>query len=579
MFRENKQHLQPGMFDAFQQMSEKMRQRLEASWAGTFYREFFCRIDESLFAVLYSDKPSRPNVPINVLVSVDVLKAGFGWSDEEMHDEIQFNLQVRYALGLRDMSTVPFERRALYYFRKRLSRHMQETGQDLLEQVFVEVTDEQLKSLKLNTGQQRMDSVLVSSNIRQFTRLHLLVEIVQRVWRMLTTEDQAYYAEAFEPYLRGTAGQYCYKLKGEEIIEHSEAVGRLMNRLVGELEAQYAELPAYQMLQRVFDEHFALAEGQTESGDSTQIRLKMGKELSADSLQSPDDWEATYREKHGRGHRGYVGNLTETCDPENELQLITLVQAAPNLTDDEQMAIEAVPDLKARTGVKTLWTDGGYIGTEAEKVFREHEIEHIPTNLRGGKPAPDRLALDAFSWETNEEGVPVTVRCPGGQQVEVRPGYAEDRFLAYFEPTVCQACPQVDRCRSDPLKARPARVLRMSLRQVQLAQLRQRSAWARQAGNNQRSAIESTVRSVTHPFGGQAGKLPVRGQIRVTQVLTCSALMVNLRRIWRYKRKQAEKARKDALSLLSCGSWCLRSWIYVRSAHLLFNFSPAWAKA
>ena len=50
-------------------------------------------------------------------------------------------------------------------------------------------------------------------------------------------------------------------------------------------------------------------------------------------------------------------------------------------------------------------------------------------------------------------------------------------------------------------------------------------------GNNWRAAIESTVRSVTHPFVGQAGKLPVRGQIRVSQVLICSAPMVNLRRI------------------------------------------------
>jgi hypothetical protein len=579
MFRANEAHLQYGMFDTFQQLPEKVRGRLEASWAGTFYRELFVRIDERRFAVLYSDKPSRPNAPVNVLVGAEILKAGHGWSDEELYNNLQFNLQVRYALGLRDIGSVPYEWRTVYNFRHYLSQHMQETGENLLEQVFVQVTDEQLESLKLKTGQQRMDSVLVSSNIRRMTRLHLLVEVVQRVWRMLTEEDQAYYAEAFEPYLRGTAGQYCYKLKGKEIVEHSEAVGRLMNRLVRELEAQYAELPTYQMLQRVVDEHFGLVEGQVESSDSPQIRLKTGKELSADSLQSPDDWEATYREKRGRGHRGYVGNLTETCDPENEQQLITLVQAAPNLTDDEQLAIEAVPDLKARTGVETLWTDGGYIGTEAEKVFREHEIEHIPTNLRGGKPSPDRLALDAFSWETNEEGVPVTVRCPGGQQVEVRAGHAEDRFLADFEPSVCQACPQVDRCRSDPLKARPARVLRMSLRQVQLAQLRQRSAWARRAGNNRRSAIESTVRSVTHPFGGQAGKLPVRGQIRVTQVLICSALMVNLRRIWRYKRKQAEKARKDALSLLSCGSRCLRSRISVRSIHPCANFSPAWAQA
>ena len=343
MFRENEQHLQHSMFDTFQALPEKTRQRLEASWAGTFYREFFCRIDEAPFAVLYSDKPSRPNAPINVLVGAEILKAGHGWSDEEMYDEIQFNLQVRYALGLRDMSTVPFELRTLYYFRQRLSQHMQETGQNLLDHVFVQVTDEQLKSLKLKTGHQRMDSVLVSSNIRRTSRLSLLVEVVQRVWRMLTEEDQAYYAEAFEPYLQGTAGQYCYRLKGKEIEVHLEAVGQLMARLVREWEGAYAAYPTYQMLKRVFGEHFSWVEGEPDDEGSGPLRLKMGKELSGDSLQSPDDWEATYREKRGQGHRGYVANLTETCDPENGMQLITLVQVAPNLTDDEDLAMEAVP--------------------------------------------------------------------------------------------------------------------------------------------------------------------------------------------------------------------------------------------
>ena len=99
MFRENDQHLQHGLFDTFQQLPEKVRQRLETSWADTFYRETFCRIDESPFAVLYSDEPSRPNTPINILVGAEILKAGFGWSDEELYDEIQFNLQVRHALG------------------------------------------------------------------------------------------------------------------------------------------------------------------------------------------------------------------------------------------------------------------------------------------------------------------------------------------------------------------------------------------------------------------------------------------------------------------------------------------------
>lgn len=184
MFRENDEQIQFDFFDPFQLMGKKMRQRLETSWAGTFYREIFCRNGEAPFAVLYSDEPSRPNAAGNVLASAEILKAGFGWSDEELYGHLQFNLQVRYALGLRDMSAMPFELRTLYNFRRRLSQNVQESGENLLEQAFVQVTDEQLASLKLKTGHQRMDSVMVSSNIRQLLRRHVGVERA-RLGRMI----------------------------------------------------------------------------------------------------------------------------------------------------------------------------------------------------------------------------------------------------------------------------------------------------------------------------------------------------------------------------------------------------------
>jgi len=559
MFRENNKHLQFGLFDTVQRLPGKVRRRLEASWADTFYREVFCRIDESPFAVLYSDEPSRPNTPINLLGAAEILKSGFGWSDEELYDQIQFNLQVRYALGLRDMGPVPFELRTLYNFRHRVSRHMQETGENLLGQVFVQVTDKQLAALKLKTGQQRMDSVLVSSNMRQMTRLHLLVEVVQRVWRMLVKEDQASYTEVLQPYRQGTAGQYCYRVKGNEVATHVEAIGQLMHRLVQELEARYGEQPAYQVLRRVFAEHFALVAGEGESSPTGQIRVKTGEELSASSLQSPDDWEATYREKGGQGHRGYVANLAETCDPENEVQLITQVQVAPNSTDDEQMALDGLPELKARTDLEALWTDGGYNGPDLEALLRQYQIEHIPTNVRGGRCGPDRLGLEAFSWQTGGAGVPLAVSCPGGQRAGVRAGRQAGRFVADFDRTTCETCPWADQCPTQPLKRRAVRVLHVRARQVQVAQLRQRALQTRGAGNNWRAAVESTVRSVTHPFGGQTGKLPVRGQIRVTQMLVCSALMVNLRRIWRYEQQLVKQTSEQSLSLLS------RCWLRLRS--------------
>ena len=88
---------------------------------------------EDAFAVLYADVPSRPNVPVNVLVSLDTLKAGYGWSDEELYDHFLYDLQVRYAVGYESLTEGDFELRTLYNFRRRLSQYNLAQGTNLLE--------------------------------------------------------------------------------------------------------------------------------------------------------------------------------------------------------------------------------------------------------------------------------------------------------------------------------------------------------------------------------------------------------------------------------------------------------------
>ena len=143
---------------------------------------------------------SRPNVPVNMLMGLEYLKAGFGWSEKERYEAFLYNLQVCYALGYDEFGKDHFDLRTLDYFRERLSRYMQEKGVNLLDQAFEQVTDEQLATFKLKTGIQRMDSTIVGSNIRQVGRLQLLVEVLQRVQRMLSADDRAHYSEAFAPY-------------------------------------------------------------------------------------------------------------------------------------------------------------------------------------------------------------------------------------------------------------------------------------------------------------------------------------------------------------------------------------------
>jgi hypothetical protein len=524
MFKKNHRHMQIPLTSHVDELPEKLRKRLENSWAGVFYRELFTRLNETPFGVLYADCPSRPNIAVNVLVGLEYLKAGNGWSDEEMYDAYCYDIQVRYALGYRQLSEGYFDLRTLYYFRERLSRYMQEKGINLLEKAFEQVTDEQIKAYQLKTGKQRMDSTQIASNIREMGRLQLLVEVLQRVQRMLREEDQARYEEVFEAYIKGHAGQYVYHLKGQDTSEHLQKIGELMQQLVKELHDTYKEESVYMVLCKVFTEHFRVEE--------KTVKTKLGKELSASSLQSPDDLEATYRQKNNKSHKGYVANITETCDPENELQLITKVQVASNNIDDAQLLIEALPDLKERTGIDTLYTDGGYGSSEADDNLQKQEVEQIQTAIRGRIPASEKLNLADFKIKQNENGKPTRITCPQAQTVEVHASSQKKGFVAHFDDKVCETCPFLEKCPVQRGKRDSRFHLRFTQNQVNMSQRRQRSLIHQEEGRNLRAAVESTVRQVKHPF--PAGKLPVRGRFRVTCMVIGSAMTANIRRIQRF---------------------------------------------
>jgi hypothetical protein len=537
MFRKNTKHQQPALISAASELPEKQRKRLENSWAGTFYKEFFSRIDEQSFAVLYSEKDSRPNVPVNVLVGLEALKAGFGWSDQELYENYCYDLQVRYALGYDRLGDGDFEIRSLYYFRERLSKYNTEEGVNLLEKAFEQITDAQIVDLKVRTGMQRMDSTQIASNIVSASRLRLLVESVQRVERILNEADRLRLSETFVPYIKDSAGHYTYRVKGKEAQqEHLQKIGHSIHVLLQELKSAYAVELAYQVLERIFAENFNLLEAGP--------RAKENTEITSSCLQSVDDLEATYRTK-GTGHyKGYVANITETCDPENEIQLITKVQVAPNNVDDGQLLAEALPNLKVRTAIETMITDGGYGSEVSDEALQAQEVTLIQTAIRGAQPSADKFSLSDFVIEQNEKGEPNLLTCPQGHSVPVLAGRTTG-WQVRFDPELCSKCPfQLDgRCRTKPQKRDPRYLLTFTTHEMRAAQRRKNYLAHQDHSHNLRSAVEATVRSVKHPF--PAGKLPVRGQFRVTCMAIASAATTNVRRIQRYlisKMKQAEAA-------------------------------------
>lgn len=524
MFQTNTEHQQRKMFTAVDQLPKTARKLLEGSWAQIFYDEYFSKIDEKVFSVLYSDKKSRPNTPVNILMGFETLKSGFGWSDEELYNHFLFDLQVRYALGLQDFDEEYFDLRTIYYFRGSLCEYERAEGINLIQKATEKITDKQIEKFKLKTGLQRMDSTQIQSNIQNMSRVQLLVEIIHRLHRVLLPEDIEKYNERFVSYVKEDALHYCYRLKRDEAKTRLEEIGEDLAFFIDKFESKYHIHSAYKNLVRVFKEHYRMEE--------EKIVVKKGAELKGTNLQSPDDTRATYRKKNGEGAKGYVANITETCDQENELQLITTTNLEPNATDDQKLMAEDLDNLQMRTDIKEIVTDAGYIGPTGNKATKKHDIKHSVTALKGRKKDENVFGLDDFKIEKNEKGQPANIECPNGIFGEIKHG-KPGRYSAGFDSNVCEVCPFKDKCFAKKLKKKDLSIIRFTDDNIRVAL--QRQQFEKNKDNlNIRASVESTVRSVIHPFGGHLCKLPVRGAERIKTMVTLGAAMVNIRRITEY---------------------------------------------
>lgn len=529
MFRKNKRTQQPLLINDLAQLPARSRRFLEKSWAHTFRQEVFLRIDETPFAVLYDDGPSRPNEPVNVFVALDILKHWRGWSDEELYEHFLFDLQVRYAVGCDRLDEENFDLRTLYYFRQRVSAYGLKTSQNLFQTVFQQVTDQQLEKLALKTGMQRMDSTQLASDIADLSRLELLVRLMQRLHAVLSPTDQAQWAERFAPYLREGAGQYVYRIKGkDETRAQLQQTGAFLARLLTSLGETYAAEPIWAVARRFFDENFKLAE-QT-------VQAKTNGELTAGCLQSLDDLEATYRCKANQAYKGYVANVSETCDPANPLQLIDLVQVAPNQVSDIQLLKDAVPELTQRLQANQLITDGGYVSPQIDPLLREQGIEQQPTNLVGADPdhTDGHLAVSDFTFELDAHDRLTGCHCPAQQLATITQTQSGKAYRLDFAPATCLACPllQPHQCpvRLNPPQTRAS--LPLPKDRLLSALRRQRFETHKAAARKLRPAIEATLFHLQ--IGFPKGRLRLRGLLRVTAAVLCAALAVNLRRIHHY---------------------------------------------
>ena len=438
MFKFNNQ---PALFGFESELGKVQQGLLENSKEKWFCNLILRNINEDNFKPLFSKKASRPNCAVNILVSALILKEHKGISFDELMECIMFDLRYRVALGLTNIDTSPFSRATIFNFQNRVLEYEQQTGTNLIEQVFDSLTALQLKQLSIKTDIQRTDSTMISSNIRKYSRVQLLIEVLIRLERILDATDKQSIVSQLHEYLRAGSGKYVYALKPSELPRELEKLGKVYHAIHCEIDGseKYLNKKEFVNFVRVYKEHFVVVDH--------EVSPKPTEDLHSGMLQSPDDQEATYRKKKEQQSKGFTINGTETASPDNPLQLITDIAVNPNNIDDTIILGDRIDKIMGKTPeLNELHTDGGYGCEDNDKKLEELKITQITTAVRGRESEIEKKI------EQIGQGPDVySVGCPGQTATSVP---TKQRYKVRFDLNICNGCPLNEICQIFKSKGR-----------------------------------------------------------------------------------------------------------------------------
>ena len=511
MYRASEKTKQPDIWkNPGLEMGKRSRAIFEDSeaWHHRFRREVTNRVNEDIFKPLYSEGTGAPNAPIRILVSMMALKEAQGISDEQLYEQARFNTLIRSALGLINSDEeVPTES-TYYLFRHKITEYAEQTGKNLLEQAFEQITMDQCHEYKVSGKRIRMDSKLLGSNIGYYSRYGIVHETIRKYCHANGIENLSGKDAELTAVLKEKADAVTYRSTKEEVEGLLEGLGLLMYRLVGVQDAQKNK--EYELLKRVFEDQYELVSGPG-GGKKKKVVLRDKTQISGRSVQSPHDPDSEYRDKGGNKVKGYSVNVTETCDegsPGNSpLNLIVGIQTEGSGTPDVdylQKGIEQAQKLVVEK-IEELNTDGAFHSPLNQEYCKKKNIDWVLGGIQG-RPSKYDLSYDS-------EGNMVVMNKESGERLEAKrskrrdPQAPErwrvkdgDKSPIYFEQKDVETCE-----------------LRKKLEQIPKERL------------NVRNNVEATIFQLGYHY--RSDKSSYRGTMKHHLWALSRSLWVNFRRI------------------------------------------------
>jgi len=438
---------QTRLFDPFDSvLTEKTRKRLLDGWSGVFRHVILELMPVDTIAGHFNPKMGRPTKELYSMAGLLLIMEFMNWTKEEALDAYRFHLDIQYALNLEpvahDISMRTLERYINYFEEDNLAK-------TIMSDITVELVD--LLGIKID--QQRLDSTHIFSDMASFGRTRLMGVAVKRFLTQVIRDSKQDYNSLDESlrqrYVPGVNQLFADTKKDSESRRLlRQQVAEDMHYLIQRFADmdKYTRKDTYKALERIFYEQCEVHE--------TNVSIK--KKTGGNVMQNPSDPDATYD-----GHKGpgYQAQISETCNPENEAQLITCAIPQTAAEPDANAVEEVLDDLQANDLLPdSMLVDTHYTSDENVQLAEEKGVELVGPVPSGSSKAKadeyEQLNIDDFNVDDATEEV---IYCPAGHKPQSSEHNNEtDKTKTVMPESVCSQCEFFEQCPVEKIKGQYA---------------------------------------------------------------------------------------------------------------------------
>lgn len=548
---------QTTLFDPFSgHLTKRTRQVLLEGWQGVFRHVILSLMPVDVVAGAFSPELGRPTKELYSMAGLLMLKEFMDWDKEEALNAYRFHLDVHYALNLsptsHDLSVRTLERYENIFIEN-----------ELAARVMHEVTIRLVEDCGIKVNEQRLDSTHIFSNMASFGRTRMMGVTIKRFLTQVRRHDPQGYAALAEE-LRSRYEPSTHKLFGD-VATDEKSRSLLRTQVAEDMHAlvqcfaddqRHNERGTYKMLVQVFYEQCEVVE--------EKVTLK--KKPGGNVVQNPSDPEATY---DGHKGAGYQAQIAETCNPENEVQLITSALPQTAVDSDPAALPEVLDDLEAQGLLpESMLADASYGSDENVEDAARRNVELVSPTKEGaaelaapakeeGAKQSDSLTVDDFAIDEETEEVTC---CPAGFKPESSTHDAQSgKTVTIMPQTACSSCEFSGACPIEKAKGQWRLVHTPKARRLAGRRQEEKTEVFRER-YQLRAGIEGTNSGLKRRVG--LARLRVRGKAHVFNAILLKLAGWNILRAAacaKIRELVAERAKAA-----SCGAQLDRLWRMIR---------------